>query len=376
MRPEIIDFLICPINKKPLQYYILSSSILDKNDNLDINLGFLFQQDFNGIVYPIVKSIPRMLPDSIKVFFNSFKEYWDKLPLKLKELILKNIRIDYKLGKDFIHTQKSFSSEWTMLKYEDTAWGRDKSERYQEILSRLDINENDLFNKAFLDVGCGHGEIELALGHLPINIFAVDLSYSVDMILESIPKDTLAHYHIIQANAHYLPFKDEIFDFVYSDGVLHHTSDTKKGVKEITRLVRENGKLFIMVYSKDHKTILDLIIHNFIQVIRKITLIIPHNILKIICYMLSPFHWVHLRILVLLFKRKRNLKRTLRELSLSLFDGLSPKYDWNHSTKEVRDWFDKNPSKANSLNDKLQSFKDINENDLFNKAFLDVGCGH
>ncbi len=42
-----------------------------------------------------------------------------------------------------------------------------------------------------------------------------------------------------------LPFDDESFDFVYSNGVLHHTRDLVKGVHELLRVLKRGGHGFL-----------------------------------------------------------------------------------------------------------------------------------
>ena len=47
--------------------------------------------------------------------------------------------------------------------------------------------------------------------------------------------------NFIQSSVLELPFDDDTFDFVFSNGVLHHTSDTQKGLNEIRRVLKKNG---------------------------------------------------------------------------------------------------------------------------------------
>ncbi len=54
---------------------------------------------------------------------------------------------------------------------------------------------------------------------------------------------------IEQASALKLPFEDNSFDIVFSHGVLHHIPDIKIAQKEISRVLRPDGKLVAMLYA-------------------------------------------------------------------------------------------------------------------------------
>lgn len=47
-----------------------------------------------------------------------------------------------------------------------------------------------------------------------------------------------------------LPWSDNSFDYVHSYGVMHHTTDWRKGLAEMARVLRPGGTLFIMMYGK------------------------------------------------------------------------------------------------------------------------------
>jgi ubiquinone/menaquinone biosynthesis C-methylase UbiE len=53
------------------------------------------------------------------------------------------------------------------------------------------------------------------------------------------------------ADAEKLTFADESFDLVYSHGVLHHTPDTERAVKEIHRVLKPGGRSVVMLYHRD-----------------------------------------------------------------------------------------------------------------------------
>ena len=55
----------------------------------------------------------------------------------------------------------------------------------------------------------------------------------------------------LQQDAESLVFDDETFDVVYSNGVLHHTPDTRAVVREIFRVLKPGGRVIVMVYAED-----------------------------------------------------------------------------------------------------------------------------
>lgn len=53
------------------------------------------------------------------------------------------------------------------------------------------------------------------------------------------------------ADAENLDFADESFDVVYSHGVLHHTPDTERAVREVHRVLRPGGRAVVMLYHRN-----------------------------------------------------------------------------------------------------------------------------
>ena len=48
-----------------------------------------------------------------------------------------------------------------------------------------------------------------------------------------------------------LPYQNNYFDIVYSNGVLHHTYDIKKAISEVYRVLKPGGEAIIMLYAKN-----------------------------------------------------------------------------------------------------------------------------
>ncbi|MBV9523003.1 MAG: class I SAM-dependent methyltransferase [Alphaproteobacteria bacterium] len=54
-----------------------------------------------------------------------------------------------------------------------------------------------------------------------------------------------------QGDAENLPFDANTFDLVYSNGVIHHTPNTQRTLREIHRVLKPGGRAIIMVYAEN-----------------------------------------------------------------------------------------------------------------------------
>ena len=55
----------------------------------------------------------------------------------------------------------------------------------------------------------------------------------------------------IHDDAETLPFDADTFDVVYSNGVVHHTPNTRHAIQEIRRVLRPGGQAIVMVYAEN-----------------------------------------------------------------------------------------------------------------------------
>ena len=78
----------------------------------------------------------------------------------------------------------------------------------------------------------------------------VDLTeHAIRLVRQRLDNEGL-QAHLQQADAEALPFEDEAFDRVYSWGVLHHTPDTARAVREAVRVLAPGGRLCVMLYAR------------------------------------------------------------------------------------------------------------------------------
>ncbi len=112
--------------------------------------------------------------------------------------------------------------------------------------------------EAVLDYGCGPGNdlTGFAIHTGARRIVGVDVSTSALNLarhrlgLHGVGPDR-AELVRLTDGATELPFEDGSFDFVSSQGVLHHTSDPVAILRELHRVLRPGGTGSIMVYNRD-----------------------------------------------------------------------------------------------------------------------------
>jgi SAM-dependent methyltransferase len=76
--------------------------------------------------------------------------------------------------------------------------------------------------------------------------------------------------HFIQGDLQNPPFQLEMFDIVYSTGVIHHTNNTELSFSCISPLVKPKGRLYVWLYKPEKD-----LRHRLIVKIRKVTNKLP-----------------------------------------------------------------------------------------------------
>ena len=102
-----------------------------------------------------------------------------------------------------------------------------------------------------LEIGCGLGTDGAQFAAAGADYTGVDLTdAAVDLA-----RKRFELFHLpgkfATADAENLDFESESFDLVYSHGVLHHTPDTQKAIKEVHRVLRPGGRAIVMLYHRD-----------------------------------------------------------------------------------------------------------------------------
>lgn len=104
--------------------------------------------------------------------------------------------------------------------------------------------------KKVLEIGCGMGLHSETLVRAGADLTSIDLApTSIEATTKRLALKGLKAT-VQQADAEALPFEDKTFDFVWSWGVIHHSSRTARIVREIARVLKPDGQARVMVYNR------------------------------------------------------------------------------------------------------------------------------
>jgi ubiquinone/menaquinone biosynthesis C-methylase UbiE len=104
--------------------------------------------------------------------------------------------------------------------------------------------------KHVLEIGVGAGTDFTRFARAGAVVTGVDLTeHAIELVRKRLELEGLEG-DLRVADAESLPFDDGTFDRVYSWGVLHHTPDTSRAVREAIRVVKPGGDLCVMLYAR------------------------------------------------------------------------------------------------------------------------------
>jgi ubiquinone/menaquinone biosynthesis C-methylase UbiE len=96
------------------------------------------------------------------------------------------------------------------------------------------------------EIGCGPGRGTMYLTATVVDVTAVDISAtSLARARKRAP-----NADFVRATTMALPFCNDCFDVVISDGVIHHTPDARAAFRESVRVLRPGGYLYLGIYNR------------------------------------------------------------------------------------------------------------------------------
>lgn len=350
-----IDLLACPECGGELLLEVLEG---DDNSCME---GLLTCGSCKGW-YAVTNGIPRLFVQGpLRPDEGPFIERWRE---KLPQHILAQSPDRPSSGQADV--QNTFGYKWTRQSW----WGMEgESAKVMEewLLPRYGWSDKNSYvdymktKAVMLDAGCGLGReaLRMAGANPGARVVGLELSRCVDEAARHAREKGIANVFYVQADLTRPPLKKNAFDFIISEGVLHHTPDTRQAFFSLVPLVSKGGELACYVYRKKAalREYADDYVRTLIQDMDpqqawnlmepltklgkalsdiKATVVVPEDV-EVLGIKAGEYD-VQRLIYYTMFKCYWNDRLTFDENVLINFDWYHPRYAWRHTKEEVEDW--------------------------------------
>jgi 2-polyprenyl-3-methyl-5-hydroxy-6-metoxy-1,4-benzoquinol methylase/uncharacterized protein YbaR (Trm112 family) len=203
MREELLEVLAEPNTGARLRL------VVDRREGADIASGELISEE-TGRRFPIVRGIPRFVEGS--TYTDSFGLQWNRY---------RSVQLDSINGRTYSRDRFDAEAGW---------------------------DESQLRGRWVLDGGCGAGRFAEVVAKRGPRLVALDFSSAIDATAETVRE--FDNVHPVQGNLLEPPFRPQIFDFVYSIGVVQHTPDPNRVIRNLVSVTREGGEFCMTIYAR------------------------------------------------------------------------------------------------------------------------------
>jgi SAM-dependent methyltransferase/uncharacterized protein YbaR (Trm112 family) len=231
--------------------------------------------------------------------------------------------------------QTTYDAMWARFRPGDTEWSIELEERVSGFLPEVRLGADDLAGKLVLDAGCGPGTLTRAINRYGCESVGIDVSESVATAFERYATDVSSNAHYVQGDLVNHPFRDDLFDVVYSGGVLHLNPDPAAAFHALCRPLKVDGTMYIWVYGKTPGRY-----HAIRQSIRSLVSRVPQRVRYALVLLWLPQAMLRQYVRTLRGTNDVGDRLKWRERFVHLLDHYTPQYRWELAEDDVQGWFD------------------------------------
>ena len=237
-----LENLVDPIDKTPLTY-------------IDSDNRFM---STSGNFYPVVAGVPVMLVNGIDQTIELAQKTLDAANEKTDSFYINTLGMTDREKdelKDYVASRNQLT-EFSIDPVVQFLVGATNGILYKESINRLKSYPIPNFrlpdssdHQQLLDVGCSWGRWCFAAAQKGYSPVGIDPSLGAVLAGQRIAKSLGLEIKFVVGDARYLPFKQNLFDTVFSYSVLQHFSkqDAKLSLREIHGVLKAGGESFIQM---------------------------------------------------------------------------------------------------------------------------------
>ena len=253
------------------------------------------------------------------------------------------LRLDQKLDQapveakgDSLSVAASFGAEWSHFDYDqDRTWHQSVEERRQLFLKEVKMSAQEMKGKVVLDAGAGNGSLSNGISQFGCEVLAIDVSDSVGVAYKQFcGRDGTKDTHFVQGDLMNPPFKRDVFDVIFSSGVLHHNPNTRDALRAIAKALKAGGRIYIWLYGH-----VPGIVHKGKEVFRRTISPMPSFVKHTIVAAWLPQAMLRQYLRTAMGRNTEQDRLKWSERFILLLDHYTPRYRWEHTPEEVKGWY-------------------------------------
>jgi SAM-dependent methyltransferase len=154
-------------------------------------------------------------------------------------------------GIDVTDLVKQFYEETPFPNYDDFDSRESLAKKAIDSVFAAMLDEQIPHGAIVLEAGCGTGQLTNFLGmSWKRRVFGGDICLNSLGLAEAFRKQySIRNAGFLQMNLFRPPFRDESFDLIVSNGVLHHTGDPAGGISALAKKLKPGGIISVGLYN-------------------------------------------------------------------------------------------------------------------------------